>query len=385
MMLVSFLAALLPILLALAVLWLLFRRRPERISRSRAPRPWHPAVRIVCGALGIGLLFALGVGTWREVRGVYGSITPEEPLVLHLPVKPAPELPTPTVTDGNGRTADLKNSRLLLHMVLLRGNDPLYAKELDIRFPEDAGKTLERSIELGGARYSLVCKLTRLLAYCHKGADPVRLIAEGKCEIDCRSGRNYRSNGKDGRFDFNQVEMAEGIETSGNRWSLVRRSATTLRLLCRARLVDNDDPLKLATLAEVADGGGGKNDGVIEPCSSHSRSGSSEHSTTIYPDMPPALRLIGTLGASSIILIFAAALLAQVFVRRGLAFAGMLALCLGYAAALDRLAVGFHSRKLADKQQPMEVRGMAAEALRGTYFYKDTARHTAATPVFAEP
>ncbi|MFZ4396228.1 MAG: hypothetical protein ACOYOU_11450 [Kiritimatiellia bacterium] len=373
------------LLLALAFLWLVFRRGAGRISRSRAPRPWHPAVRIVCGVLGIGLLFALSVGTWREVRGGYGSISPEEPIVLHLPAKPAPELPNPTVTDGNGLTAKIKNARLLLHMVLLRGNDPLYAKELDIRFPEDAGKTLARSVELGGARYSIACKLTGLVAYCHKDTDPVRLIAEGNYEIDCRSGRNYRSNGKDGRFDFNQIELAEGVEICGNTLSLVHRSATTLRLLCRARLVDNDDSLKLATLADVADGGGVTNDGVIEPCSSHSRFGSGDHNLTMDPEVPPACRLLLTFGTSSIILILAAALLAQVFVRRGLAFAGKLAICLGYAAALDRLAVGFHARRLADKQQPMEVRVMAAEALRSSYFYKETASRAAEQLVIAKP
>lgn len=365
------------ILPVLAVLWLVFRRGTGRISRSRAPRPWHPAVRIVCGVLGIGLLIALGVGTWREVRGVYGESLQTPQPALHLPAKPSPALPTPTqaLAPGGARISPLSEARVLFHMVLLQRAYPIHAEELDVRFPEDAGKKLERSFEHGGVHYRVTLTLKGLVAPRGFNDSPAHLFADGDINLEAHVGGSSWGSGPGGLIDLSsKYELERGVVNPWKQpWSLVHPAVSAPVLVLQACRVDRDDPLKPATLVEVA----GSNESADPNVPSGSR--------LTDPDMPPAYRLMEALGVSSIILIFAAALLAQVFVRRGLAFAGLLALCMGYAAVLDRLAMGFHSGKLADKQQPMEDRVMAAEALRGTYFYKDTARRAAEWPVSVKP
>ncbi len=381
------------ILPVLAVLWLVFRRRTGRISRSRAPRPWHPAVRIVCGVLGIGLLIALSVGTWREVRGGYDSITPKEPLILHLPAKPTPKLPTLKASSDGVRTAEIKNGRLLLHLVFFRGAHPVYACEQDVVIPQQGPIQIRQDVTLGKERYTFAGRINKLMV-CAEGDESktVSLLADWNCTVNaCFDDFNATEDrwfdgrggtGLNGLVDLNHNETFSSGCTRllpQNHWSLLHGSSPTtlFRIESRARLVEHDDPLKPATLTEVADSvGTADHDGIRI---------SSQRNTVVNPDMPPVLRLINALGVSSIILLFAAIMLAQIFVRRGLAFAGMLALCLGYAAALDRMAVEFHARKLADKQQPMEDRVMAAEALSGTYFYKDTARRAAEWPVSVKP
>lgn len=386
------------LLLGLAVLWLVFRRRPGRISRSRAPRPWHPAVRIVCGVLGIGLLFALGVGTWREVRGGYGYDTSRQTpqSALHLPAKPPPALPTPTqpLAPGPGGAASsypLREARVLYHLILRQGDYPIHAEELDVRFPEDAGKKLDRNFEYGGVEYRATMMLTSITAHCFENS-PFRLSAEGSFNIEARgrgeswsekkgglapsidSVNPYHHSGKAYATEICTIyKFGPGIENSTKKpWSLVS-SVSAPNVVLRVRLINRDDPLKPATLVEVAGSDWRSDRGV------------SSGSSPAVLNRPPAYCLIEALGVSSIILIFAAVLLAQVFVRRGLAFAGMLALCMGYAAVLDRLTVGFHSGKLADPQQPMEIRIMAAEALHSSYFYKETASRAAEWPVTSKP
>jgi hypothetical protein len=368
------------------------------MSRSRAPRPWHPAVRIVCGVLGIGLLIALGVGTWREVRGVYGydtsRLTPQSD--LHLPAKPPPALPAPTqpLVPGPGGTASsypLREARVLYHLILRQGAYPIHAEELDVRFPEDAGKELVRKFEYAGVEYHATMMLTSIMAHCSENS-PFRLSAEGSFNIDAFGGGISWSDTKgvlapsiDIVNPYHHSEKAyateictrdkvgPGIENSTKKpWSLVS-SVSDPNVVLQVRLINRDDPLKPATLVEVAGSDWRSDRGV------------SSGSSLATVNRPPALRLMEALGVSSIILIFAAVLLAQIFVRRGLAFAGMLALCMGYAAVLDRLAVGIHSGKLADPQQPMEIRIMAAEALHSSYFYKETASRAAEWPVSATP
>jgi hypothetical protein len=80
-----------------------------------------------------------------------------------------------------------------------------------------------------------------------------------------------------------------------------------------------------------------------------------------------------SMGFSFASLMIATILLSQCFARRGLAFAGMLALCILYAAALDRAVLATHVSKLADKNLSIVTRTLAAESLSGTFFYRNSA------------
>ena len=63
----------------------------------------------------------------------------------------------------------------------------------------------------------------------------------------------------------------------------------------------------------------------------------------------------------------------QLFTRRGMAFVGTLTVCILYTAALDRMALGMHLAKLADKSQSVATRVLAVDSLTGTFFFRTTA------------
>jgi len=66
-------------------------------------------------------------------------------------------------------------------------------------------------------------------------------------------------------------------------------------------------------------------------------------------------------------------LLSQLFVRRGLAYAGVLACIVLYVAVLDRAVLAAHLDRLEDGQAPLPARLTACQQLPYTFFFRETA------------
>jgi hypothetical protein len=92
------------------------------------------------------------------------------------------------------------------------------------------------------------------------------------------------------------------------------------------------------------------------------------------PGLPHSLKLAIHAGVASLLLLVAAALLAQLFARHSVAFAGVLACVILYAAALDRAVLGTHLGHLADPSAPIATRMTACAGTTCTFFYRKTAQ-----------
>ncbi len=85
------------------------------------------------------------------------------------------------------------------------------------------------------------------------------------------------------------------------------------------------------------------------------------------------VRLSVHLGITILVLLAAAGLLAQLFRRRDLALTGLLLGMVLYVAAVDRGLLAYDMSRLADPQEPLQVRLVACSRAGATFFYKDTA------------
>ncbi len=89
----------------------------------------------------------------------------------------------------------------------------------------------------------------------------------------------------------------------------------------------------------------------------------------------PAFGLAGAahFGVASFSLLLAAILLTQLFRRRTYAFAGVLAIVILYAAAMDRVVLGMNVSHLKDSSAPLVVRTTACRQTAMSFFYGKTA------------
>jgi hypothetical protein len=153
--------------------------------------------------------------------------------------------------------------------------------------------------------------------------------------------------------------------------SVVTGATRDLQAFAFVAVVADDDPLKAVPLDEFLQSRQPELAGLLRDSSRHSKN--SRHD---YSDNVPArgFALAGHIGASSLLLFVAAILFAQLFTRRNLAFAGVLAGVVLYVAALERIALGVHLSKLADPQAPISSRLTACREAPGTFFHRGTAR-----------
>jgi hypothetical protein len=143
---------------------------------------------------------------------------------------------------------------------------------------------------------------------------------------------------------------------------------TVLSVFVRAA---EDDPLKEVSLGEFAETYGDLLGGSAQWEEPLGRGpfASGDHTG----EKPRYLDLGLHMGVSVLLLGAAAALLAQVAKRRGLAFAAVMAAMVLYAAVADRLVLAAHAGRLADDAAPVAERMVACSQAGRTFFYRRTA------------
>jgi len=343
------------------------RGLPKRAGRSQ-PRRRHIAVRIICGVFGAGLLIAVGVGTWLDVRGVYGSASPAHQVMLSLPAKPPGPLPQP---GGKKREVTLPKARMLIHFVFLERGQPVHAEELDVRWPRDRG----RSFQLSGTWRNVEYEIS---------FHPSPLVVSnwnGKPEVGGLSQYTFRARGfswsssRSGVFKYEQPQIVKEFRSGGNRafLSTAPRVSCDCRVVAFSHRVQGEDPLRKVSLRDYfghvrlpARDVNGRTVYGPEP-------GRLKRRSLALAEAPPFFRLAAHLGVAGLFLLLAAILLAQLFARRGLGFAATVLGCVLFAAVLDRSALAAHSSRLADPQGPLPARCLAAESLTGTFLYRQSA------------
>jgi hypothetical protein len=356
--------------LVLAVLFVAFRyvaRRPRRPS-ARTPRPRHLVTRIVCGTLGAGILAAVAVGTWRDVRQIYFD---EEARALRLRV-PTQEAPGPVLK--RGEEIRLDSARLLVHLLVGEqtgaGFRPLHADETEVRWPADRGRNFNKAFRVGDSRCALQFQLGDVGL---RGAPTGRgseLALSGRIRVHIRRWDFSSSLG--GSFGGNGAQLLSEMraETEGpHPLSIVHSLRRTMFVYSLVTRVAEDDPLKAVSLEEFAQSH------EAEWPQEAVRSHGDWVNRPEFDDIPMrGLALAGFIGTSSLLLLAASILLAQLFARRNLAFAGVLAGVVLYVAVLDRAALGMHLDHLADRRAPAATRLLACRYAAETFFYRAASR-----------
>jgi len=371
------------ILAALVVAVALWLSRRGVLHLGRRPRPRHIVVRIVCGVLGVAILAAIAVGTWREVQRCYVPAEPAPTLTVRVPALPPPAPPTTFKPDG---TAEIEKARLLFTFVVAEYEAgelrPVAAGQQEVHWPEDLVRRFQKEFEVGNGSFlfGLQFDSLRWIRSSREGADQAVVRCTGSHELRCRyrGNRGGGSSSTGGDIDLSKPWHAchQAYPVPGTRPPLSIASgpsrAPVIFQFASGVCVAEGDPLKEVAIADFL------------------RQHEAELQRAIVErGVKPSLRLaMGGLdekvparglalavhiGVSSLLLIVATLLLTQLFARRSLAFVGVLAAVVLYVAALDRIALGTHLSHLRDAKEPVGARITACCYATDSFFYRKTA------------
>ncbi len=353
-------------------LFLLIRGRRLGHVVGRTAYPRHIVTRIVCGTLGAAILIAIGIGSWLSANRCYAPVSPDG-VKISVPTQDPPPLPAAKP----GYRTEVAKARLLYHLVIGEtapdGFHPVHAEEIDIRWPRDKGRHLQRVFEVGDYSCTIRVQPTRFFARRSDKEAQSCLEPQGSVSFTYRHGMGSGSVGTG--FQAMEADHLTSLRHLGpfpNPLSVTPGGPPGNRLhavyfLTRA---DEADPLKSIPYAAFADDRPEELAKIIREATRNT----SHYRSLGNRDIPArCFALTEQIGLSSLLLFAAAILLAQLFRRRGLAFAGVLAAVVLYVAALERVALGVHVSKLSDSKASLASRLTASEMAPQTFFHAERA------------
>ena len=381
------------VVIVVIVLAVLMWRGGAAGSRRRL-RYRHPVTRIVCAALGVGVLVAVAVATWHDVRALYAGEPPAEPeaaQTVRVPSKPIPPR-TPGPGDRRGQI-EVHEARILAYAILAEpsgeqlvptqvclmdlhwgaGVHGLPAGDVTPPLPEGSLHSAGRAeLVLGDRVFTLEARITGSLQESVRSGKR-QLLAGMDTSVHSQRrglvGRVWRTSSRGQRWIGRGIEEldktvvgapAHPLSIAGSQ---PNRPMAVLWMCVEAA---QDDPLTEITMDEFA---------ARYPMPTVSDVGLRVFRDTrgFANGQMQGLSLAVHLGPPAALLLVAAALLSQVFRRRGLALAGMLVVVILFVAAADRLALGAHLSRLADEAAHPATRMLACREATNTFFYRATA------------
>ncbi len=371
-------------LVAFVVLAVILRRaRLPGLAPGRRPRPRHRIVRIVCGVLGGGILVAVAIGTIVEVKRCYEPYAPVPAPTVRVPTKPAPT-PTARMPEHMLTWPVLEETRFILNLVVLdpSGGEPrvVAARPFDLRVNPTVSHNvsdLQFKYELRRNGYALKVQGVLWSADFHRrdenatpeiqGGGSMTVWVYSASSNSLLAMRNYLPKGP----VWHEENLPCGSMSVADPFFAVPVPRSQPMVWCFLTPVAQDDPLKEIPASAL----------VQSHLDEMDRAGFAEEAlrASLPAERPsgrmPALGLLlgDHLGLCALFLLIAVALLTEVFTRRGIAYALILAATILYAAALDRVALGMHLARLEDQSAAVAVRRIACIQATETFFYGKTA------------
>jgi len=370
------------IIVAVAVVASRFAFGPS-LARGRRPRKRHLVVRIVCGLLGALILVAVAAGTWQEVQRCYAAEEPGPALTVRVPTLPPPAPPATLKPSGN---VEIEKARLHFTFVVAECEAgelrPVAVGQQEVRWPEDRGRHFRREFEVGHDSLSFGFDLHSLhwSTSSTGGAEQAAIMCSGSRQLQARD-RRYRGGGRSstsGDFEPDQLwrqgPTVFGSGIVGQKTPLsIAAGPGHARAICQfawGACVAEGDPLKEVAAAELLR----PHEAEVRQALVESGAAPGLRLASQGQEVPVrGLALAAHIGVSSLLLIVAAFLLSQLFARRSLAFAGVLAAIVLYVAALDRVVLGAHLAHLRDANARLGARVTACCRLTDTFFHRRTA------------
>jgi len=378
------------VVMVVIVLAAVLMRRGGAAGLRRRLRYRHPVTRIVCAALGVGVLVAVAAATWHDVRALYAT-EPSSAVTVRVPSKPVPPR-TPGPGDSPGEI-EVHEARILVYCILAEPNgDQLVPTDIfwmdlhwgagvhglpagDVSGPlpegslHSAGKA-ERV--LGDRVFTFEARITGSLRESVRSGER-HLLAGLDYSVHSRGqgllDRRLRTSSRGQRWVDGKVESMLNVVAGSPSHPLSIAGSQANRpmaVLWSCVEAARHDPLTEITLDEFA---------ARYPMPTVRDAGLRvfRESTGFGGGRMHGLSLAGHLGPPAALLLVAAALLSQVFLRRGLALAGVLVVVILFVAAADRLVLGAHLSRLADEAAPLATRMRACREATNTFFYRATA------------
>ena len=371
-------AAVLLVILLVIVLVLL-RRRNAQAVRLRGPRKRHIVTRAVCAALAVAILASIGFFSWRETVAVYATES-ARPDSVRIPTKKAAAL---TAEIKPNLSVPLAEARLLINAVVLEAVTPtsfraIRVDEFDIAWRSGKRSVVSNYCKLGGGMLNNRLDIDRVDVRRSGNSTEAGVQAYGNWNIRVNraNGGGHSSSGGEGTYITDGMALAQNIRT----WNPYRNN----KPLSVIPPVAEYGQLILCVFVDLADAGDklttipvGKfiteKRKEILTRTGHQGGSSSSRRWRVDPSVPPTFNLMEHIGTSGLLLGLAAVLLAQLFMRRGLATVAMLATVVLYVAAIDRIALGMHMSHAQDTEASLSKRLIACQGAANTFFFARTA------------
>jgi hypothetical protein len=364
------------LLVVLLVVFLaMCRKRNFRAAPSRRPRNRHIVTRSVCGLLAVTILAAIGFFSWRQANAIY-LFESSEPGSVRVRTK------TPAVLAAEKPDHDLPldKARLLIKAVVMEATETgglraVRTDEFDVAWRSGRTAGVSKHFKLGDRAISYQMNISNISVHLQGRAAEPTIQGDGywSMRIDGASGEH--SAGSEGVDIADNIAIVQDIwGTHGNNkpLSTVPTVARHGRLiLCVfVDLADADDKLAAIPVEQFLT----SRDRQITARTRRSNGwGSSNRRWRVDREVPLMANLVDHIGMSSMLLALAAILLGQLFTRRGLATAAMLAMIVLYVAAIDRITLELHMSHAQDATAPLDKRMLACKAAFNTFFFARTA------------
>jgi hypothetical protein len=379
----STIAITVPGVVLLIILLLIFltlcRKQNAHTARFRGRRRRHIVTRSVCATLAAAILASIGFCSWRQAWAVsaYESVGPDS---VRVPTKKAAPL---TAEIKPRHNVQLTEARLLVKVMVIEatsstGLRAVRTDEFDIAWR--AGKTSGafKYFKLGDSMVNYRFNINSISVRRRANSAEPGVHGNGSWNMRVNYAHSGGHSSSSGSAYINDgVAIAQKFRTgssyrSNKPLSVISRAAEyeNLILCVFVDLADTDDKLTAMPVERFIEE---NRDKILFHADRQGGLGNTNRRWRVDPEAPPAANLIEHTRFSSLLLLAAAILLGQLFLRRGLATAAMLATVVLYVAALDRVALGVHMSYIQDAEAPLGKRLIACQAAADTFFFAKTA------------
>lgn len=347
------------VLLALAIRGL-GRGRGFRSLGIDRNQPRHPVVRIVCGVLALGLVGAVSWFSWKATA----PATTTGPTLL---------LPTQSATYKPFKGGDDEPQQFIYTLLAVTYDGgsvvPLAGESVVINWPQDRNREFVLSGRLPGG--SMEAQVS---------VDSFRDNHSDGFWVSGTHRVSYRVGGSSGSMSGGSRTLGELGQTQvGWRQSYSRAPLSLVpvtvggkgHLLFGIIAAGTADPVEVDAAEWLRQNAGAASEALPKYDSLHQFQ---------PPPMPNGVEMLRYTGPASWLLLLAAILAAQVFRRRGMAFAGAVALMVLLAITLDRVMVERQAALLADETLEGHAKSQLIQRMSHSFFHAAGVEKILATP-----
>ncbi len=374
------------------VVFLVVARRPSRTlprTPGRASPRRRKIVRIVLVGVGAFLLLVVSHATWRDIHAPYASPAGSA-ATIHLPTQSVEQIALAR-PEWSGDNTPAVGARLIIQVVLIDTSGPapvvLNVDEYDTIWDPNDTELVVKEMNRRECKGTYTITVTDLSIWngpSNQLIDPLQGGVTLEWRLRGGGGAGYTS-GPVSTPMMVSIRWASrpGRSALSLLAGLERRAH--LELTAYVRLAGKDDPLKAVPVTELEEISALDKSGEALDLSREALDlGSLPHGLLLEADVPPAFRLLGRMGISSLLLLGAALGLARLAKRYSVGVMIAVPAAVLLVVLADRSAVSVHEAHLMDRDATMETRYSAASRLAETFFFRRTASE-AMTQVADDP